>query len=160
MSFFKRLRSFQRVTAGLCRSAYHKVTSCQRWRMIQLSGNWTQSALVLFRVGQVTYFFQTSIFDSLYFWRQLTYRDLQYLFGKISNSLTNSISIKRTRRIFNTSYALSKWPHFNRAYVVSVKTQSHTTVNFLISTTCCQNVIAHTLDCYYKIYRRRWLFYR
>jgi len=49
----------------------------------------------------------------------LTYRDPQYLFGKISTSLTNSSSIKRTKRIFNTSYAQSKWPHLHRVYVIS-----------------------------------------
>ena len=48
----------------------------------------------------------------------MTYRDPQYLFGKISTSLTNSSSIKKTRRIFNTSYAQSKWPHLHRAYVI------------------------------------------
>ena len=36
----------------------------------------------------------------------------------MSTSLTNSISIKRTERIFNTSYALSKLPHLHRAYVI------------------------------------------
>ena len=39
---------------------------------------------------------------------QLTYRNPKYLFGKISTSLTNSSSIERTKRIFNTRYALSK----------------------------------------------------
>ena len=49
----------------------------------------------------------------------MTYRDPQYLFGKISTSLTNTISIERTSRNFDTSYALSKWPHLHRAYVIS-----------------------------------------
>ena len=61
----------------------------------------------------------SSNFDSLQFCSQLTYRDPQYLFGKISSSLTNPSSMKRTKRIFNTSFALSKWPHLHRAYVIS-----------------------------------------
>ena len=63
-------------------------------------------------------FFQTTNFESLQLWCQLIYRVPQYLFGKISTSLTNSISIKRTKRIFNTSYALSKWAHLHRIYVI------------------------------------------
>ena len=58
-------------------------------------------------------------FDSLQFCSQLTHRDPKYLFGKIVTSLTNRVSIKRTSRVFNTSYALSKWPHLHRAYVIS-----------------------------------------
>ena len=63
-------------------------------------------------------FFQISNFDSLQLCSQLTYRDPQYLFGKISTSLIYRVSIQRTSRISNTSYALSKWPHFHRAYVL------------------------------------------
>ena len=63
-------------------------------------------------------FFQTSNFDSLQLWHQLTYREPHYLFGKISTSLTNSVSIERKKRIFNTSFAPSKWPHLHRAYVI------------------------------------------
>ena len=61
----------------------------------------------------------SSNFDSLQLCSQLTYRDPQYLFGKILTSLTNPSSIKRTKWIFNTSYALSKRPHLHRAYVIS-----------------------------------------
>ena len=60
----------------------------------------------------------SSNFDSLYLCSQLTYRDPQYLFGKIWTSLTYIVSIKRTSRIFNIDYALSKWPHLHRAYVI------------------------------------------
>ena len=57
-------------------------------------------------------------FDSFQIYSQLTYRDTQYLFGKILTSL-NQISIEKTRRIFSTRHALSKWPHLHRAYVIS-----------------------------------------
>ena len=53
-------------------------------------------------------FFQTSNFDSSQPCGRLTYRHPKYLFGKISTLLTNTYSIKMTRRIFNGSYALSK----------------------------------------------------
>ena len=49
----------------------------------------------------------------------MTYRDPQYVFGKILTFLPNTISIQRTSRIFHTSYALSKWPHLHRAYIIS-----------------------------------------
>ena len=62
----------------------------------------------------------SSNFDSLQLCSQLTYRDPQYLFGKILTPLTNSSSIERIKGIFNASYALSKWPHLYRAYVVNV----------------------------------------
>ena len=61
----------------------------------------------------------SSNFDSLQLCSQLTYRDPQYLFGKISTSLTNSSSIRTTKRVFNVSYTLSKRPHLHRAYVIS-----------------------------------------
>ena len=114
----KRFRSYQRGTLGLCIPTGCKVTSCQSLRMILSSGNQIQAALMWFEMGQVADFFQTSNFDSLYFWSQLTYRNLQCLFGKISTFLANLISIKRTRWIFDTCYALSKWPHLHRTYVI------------------------------------------
>ena len=49
----------------------------------------------------------------------MTYRNPWYLFGRISTSFTNIGSIKSTSRTFNTSYALSKWPHLHRAYIIS-----------------------------------------
>ena len=49
----------------------------------------------------------------------MTYRDPQYLFGKISISLANTILIHRTSRIFDISYDLSKWPHLHKAYVIN-----------------------------------------
>ena len=61
-------------------------------------------------------------FSNFYSWQlysQLTYRGPQYLFGKISTSLINTISIERTTMIFNTNYALSKWLHLHRASVMS-----------------------------------------
>ena len=45
--------------------------------------------------------------------------------------MTNTISIESTRRIFNTNYTLSKGSHIHRAYVVSVPSQSHTTVHLV-----------------------------
>ena len=47
-----RLRSFQKGTVGLCRSIGCKVTSFQSWRMILLSKNRTQGALVWFDLGR------------------------------------------------------------------------------------------------------------
>ena len=69
--------------------------------------------------GRGLNFFQTSNFDSLQFCSQLTYRDPQYLFGKISISLKYIVSIQKTSRIPNIFFALSKWPHLHRAYLVS-----------------------------------------
>ena len=109
----RRLRSFKRGAVGLCRSIGIKVASCQSWRFEKNSAtrpisNHTSS----YTIGS------SSNFDSLQLCSQLTYRDPQHLFGKISTSLTNSISIKRTKRIFNTSYGQSNKPHLHRAYVI------------------------------------------
>ena len=48
----------------------------------------------------------------------MTYRDPQYLFGKISTKLTYIISIQRTKRISNIGFHSSKWPHLHSAYLV------------------------------------------
>ena len=61
-------------------------------------------------------FFQPSNCDSLYLCNHLTYRDSQYIYGNISTSLTYIFPIQRTIRIFDTGFALSKWPHLLRAW--------------------------------------------
>ena len=109
--------SFQRATVGLFRSAKLQAVKIGGWS--HHLGIEPEPHLRGSRWAGRLHFFQTSNFDSLQFWCQLTYRDPQYHFGKISTSLTNSSSIKRTKRILNTSYALSKWPHLHRAYVIS-----------------------------------------
>ena len=55
-------------------------------------------------------------------------------FGKISTTLINSISIKRTKRIFDTSFALSKLHHLHRVYVLGVFTNISTTVKDITCT--------------------------
>ena len=50
----------------------------------------------------------------------MTYRDPQCLFGKISTFLTKIISIQRIGRIFDVSFALLKWPHLHRAYLLGL----------------------------------------
>ena len=83
-----------------------------RW-MLEVGGVTKNSAPGLCRTTQMRPRFDSrmigssSNFDSLYFCNQLTYRDLQYLFGKISTLLTYRFSIQRTSSIFYTGFACS-----------------------------------------------------
>ena len=52
LCIFRRLRSFQRGTVSLCRSTGFKITSCESWRMILLSGIQILAALVGLNQGQ------------------------------------------------------------------------------------------------------------
>ena len=118
--YLRRFRSFQRGTVGLTRWTGCKVTSCQSWRMILSSKNWTRAALVYFELGR-----GKNILSNLQLWQLATLQpvDLQrptVPLWKDLNPLNKLISIKRTERIFNTSYAQSKWPHLHRAYVIGV----------------------------------------
>ena len=60
------------------------------------------------------FFFQTSNFDCWQLCSPLTYRDLQYLFGKIS-------IVQSTLKVFHHS---SKYPNFNGTYLVRVPLSS------------------------------------
>ena len=114
----RRFRSFQRGTVGLFRSIGCKDTSCQSWRCDKkfcLRPIWTTQVRPAFDSRTIR---SSPNFDSLYLCSQLTYRDPQYLFGKISTSLTCIVSIQSSSRILNTGFAHSKWPHLQRAYVI------------------------------------------
>ena len=114
----RRFRSFQRGTVGLCKSNGCKFLSCQSWRFERNSATRpisSQCDRPGFHSGTIG---SSSNFDNLQISSQLTHRDPEHLFGKISISLTNSILIESAKRIFNTSYALSKRPHLHRAYVI------------------------------------------
>ena len=105
LCMLRRLRSFQRGTVGLCRSTGCKVTSCQSWKFeknsaTQPTPDYRGSTWAGGRI-----FCQTSNFDSLYLCSKLTYRDSQYLFGKIATSLTCIVSIQSSSRILNTGFA-------------------------------------------------------
>ena len=115
----RRLRSFQRGTVGLCRSTGCKDTSCQSWRSEKNpaalpTSNHTSAARVRFPDDRII----------LQLWQPVTLQpvDLQtptVPLWKYLNLLKNSSSTEKTKRIFNTSYALSKWPTLHRAYVIS-----------------------------------------
>ena len=92
----KMSKSFQRGTVSLCRLNGCKATIPQTVNCPESNPGYP--CVLPLRPGG-RFFFQTSKFDSLQFCSQLTYRDLQYLFGKISTSLTYWVSIWRTSRI-------------------------------------------------------------
>ena len=79
----------------------------------------------------------SSNFDSLYLCSQLTHRDPQYLFRKISTFSVDIISKKETGSIFQTDFALSKWPNLHRAYpVISQYSSSETVVSGILFWEC------------------------
>ena len=127
-----RFRSFKRGTVSLFMSKGCKTTSCQIWRSEKNpaprpTSNHTSAAQVWFLDDTII----------LQLWQLVTLQplDLQRstVTGKISTSLTNTVSIERTEkteRIFNTSYSLSKWPHLLRAYLLGLWNSFSVTVNF------------------------------
>ena len=102
-------------------------------------------------------FCQTSNFDSLQLCCQLTYRDPQYLFGKIWISLKYIVSIQSTCRIFNIGFALSKGPHLHRVYLVTVCKWGAITEQFEIGTLIILfcNPYLHTSE---KLKHLIWIF--
>ena len=70
-----------------------------------------------------------SKFDRPQLCSPLTCRYSQYLFWKIQTSFVNSVSVQETRSILKIGFSLSKWPHFNSAYVLGVFTTFSATVH-------------------------------
>ena len=70
-----------------------------------------------------------SKFDRPQLCSSLTHRHPQYLFWKIQTSSVDRVSVLEANCILKIGFELSKWPHFNRAYVLGVLTVFSVTVN-------------------------------
>ena len=105
---------------GLCRSTGCKVTSCQSWRMILLSGNQTRAARMWFKMGKVAEFF-----SNLQLWKLVTLQPVDLKRPAVplwkDLNLPNIQNFnQRTNSIHDTGFACSKWPHSHRAYLLGV----------------------------------------
>ena len=117
----RRVRSFPKVTMGFCRSTGCKDTSCQSWRSeknpaTRPDANQTQAARV--RVLDDQIIFKVWLATTL---QTFNLQRLTVPFLKDLNLIYWLSLFEETRGILKIGFALSKWPHFNSAYVLKAR---------------------------------------
>ena len=120
MCLLRRLRSFQRGTVGLCRSTGCKVTSCQIWRFEKNSPARLES-----NITHEAWSWVSDNWIILKVWQTATLQPFNLTkttvpFRKDLDPVINIVSAQETDSILTIDFALSKWPHLHRAYVLTV----------------------------------------
>ena len=116
--FLKIFRSFQRGTVGLCRSKRCKITSCQSWRSQERSASRPRpqsASLPGFEPRSRSNHSQSLMAGNF---AALWPTDPKFLALKDLNPFKIVSKVQKTSSILRVGFALSKWPHLHRAYVV------------------------------------------